>query len=470
MGLITKTVDVILHRNIKYYEELGYDIPRVENECHKMVVPRGSKIKVKVEDLQEQSHAIVERRCDGCGRKVSMEYRSYLKVVHDDGKTYCGKCAMNMYGTENMTKTKLRKGKSFYVWCVEHDRNDVLERWDYELNKCTPKDISYSTNKKYWFKCDAHTEHSSELKNIHGFTNGQEGSITCNQCNSIAQYVLDIFPDKDLYDIWDNDKNGEVNPWEVSRGNSSKKYWFICQEKDYHGSYEMKCNNFMHGERCPYCTNRNGKVHQKDSLGQYIIDNYDEDFLHNVWSDKNDISPFKLSPNSAKRVWWKCPEGTHEDYLRSCNRSFIYEFRCPKCSNERTESMIEEKTRLYLESLNYNLLHEYKCTLKPINPKTKHPMPYDNEIEELKLIIEVHGEQHYNNSFYKAINKCSDEEATKMLKQRKLYDRYKKAYAEHYGYHYLEIPYTAFQGKNKELYKQMIDDKIEEILHNTKAS
>ena len=66
------------------------------------------------------------------------------------------------------------------------------------------------------------------------------------------------------------------------------------------------------------------------------------------------------------------------------------------------------------------------------------------------------------------MNKCSDEEATKTLRQRKLYDRYKKAYAEHHGYYYLEIPYTAYD--KKETYKQMIDNKIEEILHNTKAS
>ena len=467
MGLITETVNVVLHGNIKYYEELGYEIPRVENVCHKMVVPRGSKIEVKVEDLQEQSHTIVEYKCDGCGENFYTEYRVYLKHIKQEGKIYCEKCVKKLLNPQRMLKTKLKNGKSFYTWCIENDRQDVLNRWDYDKNNCSPKEILYSTNKKYWFRCDAHPEHSSELKNINGFTNGQEGSISCNQCNSIAQYILDTFPNKDLYDVLDKEKNGGLNPWNISR-KSRKKLWFKCQEKDYHDSHSATCDRFVRGDGCPYCTNKNGKVHPKDSLGQYIIDNYGNDFLHNVWSDKNNMSPFELSPNSSKKVWWKCPEDRHEEYIRSCNRSFIYGFRCPKCSKERTESVIEEKVRLYLESLNYNLLHEHKCSLRPINPKTKHPMPYDNEIEELKLIIEVHGEQHYNYNFYKAINKCSDEEATKMLKQRKLYDRYKKAYALHYGYEYLEIPYTAFD--KKETYKQMIDDKIEEILHNTKAS
>lgn len=43
-------------------------------------------------------------------------------------------------------------------------------------------------------------------------------------------------------------------------------------------------------------------------------------------------------------------------------------------------------------------------------------------------------------------------------------------YAKHMGYEYLEIPYTAFIRKNKEQYKQMIDDKINEILNISKTS
>ena len=51
-----------------------------------------------------------------------------------------------------------------------------------------------------------------------------------------------------------------------------------------------------------------------------------------------------------------------------------------------------------------------------------------------------------------------------MLHYTKVKDRYKRMYAKHMGYEYLELPYTAFEGKNKEQYKQMIDDKIKNIL------
>ena len=85
-------------------------------------------------------------------------------------------------------------------------------------------------------------------------------------------------------------------------------------------------------------------------------------------------------------------------------------------------------------------------------------MPYDNEIilpNGRHLIIEVHGEQHYieHTGYFNG-----------GLKQRQLYDRYKKYIAWKNNYEYLELPYWAFEDKNKDLYKQMIDNKIKEIL------
>lgn len=214
------------------------------------------------------------------------------------------------------------------------------------------------------------------------------------------------------------------------------------------------------------------RVHPKDSLGKYIIDNYGEEFLY-VWSDKNKKSPFEYAPSSNHKVWWKCLDKKHEDYLRSCDVSIKCEFRCPKCVEEMNNSIIEEKTKSYLEELDYNVLTEHECTIRPINPKTGYQLPYDNEIvlENGKhLIIEVNGEQHYKLNFYMTRYKCTEEEANKMLHYQQLKDRYKRMYAKHIGHEYLEIPYTAFISKNKEQYKQMIDDKINEILNIDKTS
>ena len=240
MGLITKSVKVKWNaKNKKHYEELGYIYTKI-----------GDEFEVKVEDLTKGSNVKVEYICDNCGDKKSITFNNYNRVVKEDRKTYCNKCSILLYGVKNQKRTKLSKSKSFYDWCVENNRQDVLDRWDYELNNCSPKDISYGSKISKWFKCLKHTEHKSELKNINCFTNGEISSIECNQCNSI---------------------------------------------------------------------------------GQYIIDNYGQEFLWKVWSDKNNISPFDISFGSHKKVWWNCLDNKHGDYTRECCVSIICKFRCPKC-------------------------------------------------------------------------------------------------------------------------------------------
>ena len=108
---------------------------------------------------------------------------------------------MKLYGVKNSKETKLKQSKSFYDWCKDNNKEHILDRWDYEKNKCSPKEISYgSSSKKYYFKCDKHPEHESELKSVDHFTSGQEAALDCKQCNSIAQYILDNFKNKKLYD------------------------------------------------------------------------------------------------------------------------------------------------------------------------------------------------------------------------------------------------------------------------------
>ena len=368
---------------------------------------------------------------------------------------------MSEKSKQKMRETKLSNSKSFEQWCIENSRQDVLDRWDYELNGCSPKDVCYGTNKKYWFKCPTHPEHKSELKDIHSFTNGQEGSIKCNQCNSIAQWFIDN--NLDIKDYWDYEKNGDLNPWAISRG-SKKKIWIKCQEKDYHGSYEIICKNFtLNNARCPYCNNHHGLVHPKDSLGQKIVNKYGEQYLRNIWSDKNEKSPFEYYPQSNQKIWWKCNDNKHDDYMRTICDSVRYEFRCPQCSNERKCSFLQEKVDSYIkEKYGYKMLHEGYCNIIPINPQTNCPLPFDNEIEKLKLVIEVHGKQHYEITGFTYLTAehygttAEEEFAYQIWK-----DDYKKKYALDNEYEYLEIPYWT---ENDESYKILIDNKINEIL------
>lgn len=447
MGLISKTVMVRWNSfNKKHYEELGYTFNGW-----------GEEFEVKVEELTKSSGIRVNWSCDGCKRIMNTNYAQYnANYAKHNHKVYCKQCG-------HAIKHGLTKFKSFKEWCIENNKQDILSRWNYELNNCNPSDISYKSNKKYWFKCKEHPEHMGMLRQISVLTDNKNCDFICKQCGSIAQYILDNFPNKKLEDVWDYEKNNDLNPWETFRG-CSKRIWIKCQNVDYHGSYELTCNGFSGGCRCYYCCNNSGKVHPKDSLGQYVIADYGKEFLNKIWSDKNEKSSFEYTCNSDKKVWWKCVDGKHDDYQRVICKSNRFEFRCPKCRNESKESVIEEKVRLYLETLGYTILHEHECTIRPKNPKTAHYMPFDNEIKELKLIIEVHGSQHYVSDFIRNINKCSEEKAQELLHYQQLKDRYKRVYAIQNMYEYLEIPYWAINDK-KDTYKKMIDNKIKEILN-----
>ena len=304
-------------RSKKYYEDLGYKFTKYDDE-----------FEVKVKHLSPSSRAIVSWKCDfeGCNTIKTGEYLYYLKHVKEDGKIYCIKCS---------NKYRDSKNKNFYSfehWCIDNNRLDLLNRWDYEKNKVKPSEVRFGTKYEYWFKCLAHPEHPSTSKSINQITNRNENVICC-RCNSIMQYCID----NNCVDALNLKKNYDLglDLWSIPKG-SNVEIWFLCTNKEayYHndfGGYKRRCVDFYKSGKCPYCSMR--KIHPKDSLAQYIIDNYGLDFFNKVWNwelNKN-IDPFTIAPSGKLKIWWNCPDDKHEPFLRSCNGSKRFKYRCHKC-------------------------------------------------------------------------------------------------------------------------------------------
>ena len=143
VGLISKSVETRWNGNTKkYYEDKEY-IYTKHNEF----------FTVDIKDLLPNSNIYVDVKCDGCGELLNMKFQKFNKYVKEGGKYYCTKCMNKLFIVPMATKTKLINGKSFAKWCIENNKQDILDRWDYDLNEYSPYDISYSTGKKYWFKC-----------------------------------------------------------------------------------------------------------------------------------------------------------------------------------------------------------------------------------------------------------------------------------------------------------------------------
>ena len=91
MGLVNKEVEVcIVNNNYKYYEDLGYCIPKEVNKNGKEIIKSGTYIKVKTDDLPKDSHYKVDVLCDCCGDKFTVRYSQYWQNTNkNNGKYIC---------------------------------------------------------------------------------------------------------------------------------------------------------------------------------------------------------------------------------------------------------------------------------------------------------------------------------------------------------------------------------------------
>lgn len=167
---------------------------------------------------------------------------------------------------------------------------------------------------------------------IGSFKRGDNCSNCCNSYKNSFAYHIQVELKEGLNRYWDWEKN-VFNPYYIAK-QSHKKVYIKCSKTDYHNSYPTTPNRFYIGNRCPYCTTRNGKVHSKDSFAQWGIDNIDKNFLTKYWSPKNTLNPWELTPRSSNKIWILCQEKDyHNDdggYLTSCD-DFNRGIRCNYC-------------------------------------------------------------------------------------------------------------------------------------------
>lgn len=339
------------------------------------------------------------------------ELKCIDRLVSGNTKLSCNQC--NFY--------------SFKQWCIDNIHADWLLLWDYELNQCSPDEVAYSSNKKYWFKCPRGL-HESELKRLNDISK-KDKRLSCNKCNSFGQWLIDIYGEDAIERYWDYEKN-KINPFEISRS-SSKKVWLFCQEKSYHGSYEVVCGDFIGGNRCPYCSRKGTKIHPKDSFRQKLINDYGKDAIERYWSKKNTLDPFGIAPYSTIKVWIKCQKDeTHKDYEVTCN-NFNHGSRCPECN----ESHGEREIRRYLNTYNIDFIPQKEFS--DLVGVKKGNLSYDFYLLEYNLLIEYQGQYHDG-----TVPNQSEED---YLKQQE-HDRRKREYAEQNGIRLLEIWYWDFDN------------------------
>lgn len=277
--LLSKESELKWTNRIKtYYTNKGYPFTKINDIFN-----------VKVEDLTKGSHALVNVKCDCQNCKnpyLNIIWKDYIRDVKEDGKYYCQKCAIKLFGGENSRKTKLINSISFAQWGIDNLGKDFLEKyWDWEKNTVDPWEISYGyTVNKVWIKCQEKDYHESYDISCSHFVNGKR----CSYCGNKKVHPLDsvgkLLEDNGLLHLW-SDKN-KKSPYEYSYGSGQSVYW-KCPE-GLHTDYkrDIHCST-ARNFRCPECQYSKGE----ERISKYLINKgfmkiSQEDFEQLVDKDK----------------------------------------------------------------------------------------------------------------------------------------------------------------------------------------
>ena len=261
-------------------------------------------------------------------------------------------------------------------------------------NEGQPEDFSLNSHKKIWFDCSecGHTFDTS-LLNINQLNNwcpycyNRKLCGNCQDCNnkSFASHPMAI--------NW-SDKN-KLKPKEVLKG-SGKMYYFNCNECLHEICMSLK-NISSKGRWCSYCSHQ--KLCNKNDCNMCYNNSFASVERSKYLNDKTN-NPRHIFKSTNKKYKFNCNkcDNSFDKMISDVTRGIW----CPFCIN-KTEEILYNKLSNY-----YTIKRQYKPTWCK-NPNTHKFLPYDYVLEELKIIIELDGPQHF-----KQIGKWQSPELTKV--------------------------------------------------------
>lgn len=271
---------------------------------------------------------------------------------------------------------------SFKQWCVDNEHDDWLNLWDYELNTLSPENVEHKSGKRYWFKC-MRGIHNSEEKTLVTISCGRS-TLFCKKCRSFGQYLLDEYGNDGLDLYWSCKNN--VSPFEIFR--SSKRKILIKCTSGKHPDYETQPTVFSNQKcRCPVCSNR------KIIAGINDIATTHKELVKYF---KDPAEAQKHSAMSGKAVEMKC-NLCGEEQIKQIANVTANGFCCSCCSDGVS----------YPNKFVYSVLSQIanKCSIVVEREKVfdwsqgasrRGRKLYDFYIcADSKIVIEVHGKQHY---------------------------------------------------------------------------
>lgn len=159
---------------------------------------------------------------------------------------------------------------------------------------------------------------------------------------------------------WNYNKNNFL-PNEV-RPHSDKKVWWKCSlGHEWQALLSSRTGKKPCG--CPICSGRKILSGYND-FETWCKNNERCELLESWNSSRNDILPNQVSPQSGKRIWWKCSLG-HEWQVSVSNR---IRRNCPYCSGNKTLSGYNDLETWCKKNNRGDLIQEWNYNRNNISP------------------------------------------------------------------------------------------------------
>ena len=273
---------------------------------------------LKPEHFAANSHKKVWWKCD-----EGHEWQATIKERNNgNGCPYCaGKKVLNGYNDLQTVNPTLAK------------------EWNYERNnRLTPMEVTPNSHLKAWWKCSQGHEWQASIAD----RNSGRGCPYCASKKVLKGYndLQTVSPT--LAAEWHHGKNNGLTPADVSP-NSHETVWWKCNKGH---EWQAIIGNRHKGNGCPYCAG------QKVLKGTNDLQTVNP-ILANEWNYErnNGLTPVDVSPNSNKKVWWKCSKG-HEwqAIIQGRNKGT----GCPYCSGRYAIKGVND-----LQTVNPTLANEW---------------------------------------------------------------------------------------------------------------
>lgn len=143
MGIILpQKIKVFCDGNVvKYYENLGYQIPKYYNQRRKKyAVKRGTTIEVNADDLPPKSNLIISCECDKCGRKEDIEKNEYTRISSllescENFEYLCPECRYDVLPSFKINAGIMRNNIEEIRKFLIVKLSKYIEKYGYPLNK-----------------------------------------------------------------------------------------------------------------------------------------------------------------------------------------------------------------------------------------------------------------------------------------------------------------------------------------------